>query len=93
MSEIETKQDDKDMAAFEASEKEKWDALNAHMLPQFDGVKMYVEHVVAKYRVAYVGNPNSLFVPDPDIAEMRALTGHSLTPENRSGGARTRTSR
>lgn len=83
MAEIETHQDDKEQLAFEASEKAKWDALNAHMTPQFDGVKMYVDHVVAKYRVAYVGNPKSCYVPDPDIAEMRALTGHSLTPENR----------
>ncbi|NME72080.1 hypothetical protein [Flammeovirga aprica] len=45
------------------------------MTPQFDGVKMYVEHVTAKYRVAYVGNPEACYVPDPDIAEMRALTG------------------
>ena len=80
---IETKQDDVSMADFEASEREKWDALNAHMTPQFEGVKMYVEHVVARYRVAYVGNPSSMYVPDPDVGEMKALTGHSLTPENR----------
>ena len=80
---IETKQSDASMAEFEASEKAKWDALNAHMTPQFEGVKMYVEHVVARYRVAYVGNPSSMYVPDPDVGEMKALTGKSLTPENR----------
>ena len=26
-------------AAWEASEKEKWDALEAHMTPQFEGVR------------------------------------------------------
>ncbi len=80
---IEINQDDVAQEEFEASEKEKWDALNAYMAPQFKGVKCYVDHVFARYRTAYVGNPSSMYVPDPDVGEMKALTGHSLTPENR----------
>jgi hypothetical protein len=30
---------DPELAAWEASEKEKWDALDAHMTPQFEGVR------------------------------------------------------
>ncbi len=61
------------MAAFEASEKKKWDALDAHMTPQFEGVRAFIEHAGAKYRVGYLGNPRLATVPDPDQPEMRTL--------------------
>ena len=37
-------------AAWVESEREKWDALNAHMTPQFEGQRAYNEHGFAKYR-------------------------------------------
>lgn len=73
-----------EMTEFELSEKRKWDALNAHMTPQFEGIKIYVEHCMARYRVGYFGNPNAIYVPDPDVGEMKALTGHSLSPETQA---------
>ena len=35
-------------AAWIASEREKWHALNAHMTPQFEGQRAYNEHGFAK---------------------------------------------
>ena len=60
-------------AAWIASEKEKWDALDAHMTPQFEGVRAYHEHAFAKYRVAMIGSLHAASVPDPDIPEYQAL--------------------
>ncbi len=59
--------------AFIASEKEKWDALNAHMTPQFEGVRAYHEHAYAKYRVAVLGSPHYVSTPDPDSPEFATL--------------------
>ena len=73
-----------DMEAFMESEKQKWDALNAHLVPQFKGQRAYVEHGFAKYRCAYVGDPNAVFVPDPDVGEMHAITGDSMSEEDRN---------
>ena len=72
-----------DMAAWEAAEKEKWDALHAHMTPQFEGVRAYVQHASARYRCAHVGNMLACYMPDPDQGEMHAMTGHSCSPEVR----------
>ena len=69
---------DPEVAAWEASEKEKWDALNAHLTPQFEGVRPYIEHASAKYRAGVVGNPRLATVPDPDSPEMRALLQDNL---------------
>lgn len=73
-----------EMEDFMASEKKKWDALNAHMVPQFEGQKAYVEHGFARYRCAFVGDPRAVFVPDPDVGEMHAMTGDSMAPEERA---------
>ena len=62
-----------DREAFVASEKEKWDALNAHMTPQFEGVRAYHEHAYAKYRVAVLGSPHLVSTPDPDSPEFVAM--------------------
>ena len=73
-----------DMQEFTASEKKKWDAFNAHMVPQFEGTRAYVEHGFAKYKAAYVGDAQAVFVPDPDVGEMHAMTGDSCSPEVRN---------
>ena len=62
-----------DREAFVASEQEKWDALNAHMTPQFDGVRAYHEHAYAKYRVAVIGSPHLVSTPDPDSPEFATM--------------------
>ena len=62
-----------DREAFVASEKEKWDALNAHMTPQFDGVRAFHQHAYAKYRVAVIGSPHLVSTPDPDSPEFSAM--------------------
>ena len=69
---------DPEVAAWEASEKEKWDALNAHLVPQFEGVRAHIEHASAKYRVGVVGNARLATIPDPDSPEMRALLKDNL---------------
>ncbi len=64
--------------AWDASEKEKWDALNAHMTPQFEGVRAYHEHCFAKYRVAVIGSLHAASAPDPDTPEFKSmLSGNS----------------
>ena len=73
---------DPEFAAWEASEQEKWDALNAHLTPQFEGVRPYIEHASAKYRAGVVGNPRLATVPDPDSPEMRALLKDNLAAEH-----------
>lgn len=72
------------MLDFMESEQKKWDALNAHLIPQFEGQKAYVEHGFAKYRCAFVGDPHAVFVPDPDVGEMHAMTGDSMSEEDRN---------
>ena len=74
---------DSSMQEFTESEKRKWDTLNDYMVPQFKGTKAFVEHGFARYRAAYVGDPNAVFVPDPDVGEMHAMTGDSCAPEVR----------
>ena len=69
------------MEEFMASEQAKWDALNAHMTPQFEGTRVYNEHCMARYRTGYFGNPFSVYIPDPDVGEMKAMVGKSLPPE------------
>ncbi len=59
--------------AWVASEREKWDALNAHMTPQFEGVRAYNEHGFAKYRVTVLGSLHAASMPDPDNPEFQAL--------------------
>lgn len=75
---------DNDMQSFMDSEKEKWDALNSHMVPQFQGQRTFVEHGFARYRCAFVGDPTAVYVPDPDVGEMHAMTGDSCSPEVRN---------
>ncbi len=60
-------------AAWIASEKEKWDALDAHMTPQFEGVRAYIQDAFAKYRVGLLGNMFAASTPDPDTPEFQAL--------------------
>ncbi len=55
------------------SEREKWDALIAHMTPQFEGQRAYVEDGFAKYRCTVVGSLHSAPLVDPDTPEYAAL--------------------
>ncbi|WP_095506939.1 hypothetical protein [Paraferrimonas sedimenticola] len=72
-----------DMQQFMKTEQEKWDALNAHLTPQFEGQRAFVEHGFARYRTAYVGDPQAVYVPDPDVGEMDAMTGDSCSDDVR----------
>lgn len=73
----ESKHVDPERTAWEASEKEKFDALEAHMTPQYEGVRAYIEHAGAKLRAVYLGNPIAATVPDPDQAEMATMLRES----------------
>ena len=56
-----------------ASEKEKWDALNAHMTPQFVGQRAYHEHAFAKLRCVVLGNVHACSTADPKSPEYANL--------------------
>ncbi|MGI9570128.1 MAG: hypothetical protein ACR2PH_10435, partial [Desulfobulbia bacterium] len=59
-------------------EKQKWDALNAHMTPQFEGVRAFNEHATAKLRVTATGSLHAASAPDPDTPEFKSmLAGNS----------------
>ena len=59
-------------------EKQKWDALNAHMTPQFKGVRAFNEHATAKLRVTATGSLHAASAPDPDTPEFKSmLAGNS----------------
>ena len=60
-------------AAWVASEKEKWDVLNTHMTPQFEGQRAYKEHGFAKYRCTVLGSLHAASTPDPDTPEFETL--------------------
>ncbi len=60
-------------AAWVKSETEKWDALNAHMTPQFVGQRAYNEHGFAKYRCTVLGSLHAASAPDPDTPEFQTL--------------------
>ncbi len=47
------------------------------MREQGKGLKIYVESDYATLKAAIVGNPSSIFVPDPDQPEMKNLLGAS----------------
>ncbi|USD63345.1 hypothetical protein J4N45_20365 [Vibrio sp. SCSIO 43140] len=72
---------DPEMKSFMLSEQEKWDKLNASLIKQFKDTRCHVEHGFARYRAAYVGDLNAVYVPDPDVGEMHAMTGDSLADE------------
>jgi len=59
--------------AWMASEREKWDALNSHMTPQFEGQRAFVEHGFAKYRCTVLGSLHAASAPDPDTPEFATL--------------------
>ncbi|MHC4619024.1 MAG: hypothetical protein ACYTEQ_14870 [Planctomycetota bacterium] len=60
-------------AAWVESERQKWDALNAHMTPQFEGQRAYNEHGFAKYRCTVLGSLHAASAPDPDTPEFETL--------------------
>ena len=66
-----------ELQQFRDSEKEKWDKLNAHMTPQFKGVRAHVDHASARARAIFLGDPNCWIIPDPDIPEMAQLLADS----------------
>ncbi|GLP96057.1 hypothetical protein [Paraferrimonas sedimenticola] len=72
---------DAEMQEFMATEQTKWDQLNGYMHPQFEGQRAYVEHGFARYRTAFVGDTNAVYMPDPDQGEMEAMTGDSCSDE------------
>jgi len=47
------------------------------MREQGKGLKIYVESDYAPLKAAIVGNPSSIFIPDPDQPEMKNLLGES----------------
>lgn len=55
---------DPEMKSFMLSEQEKWDKLNASLIKQFKDTRCHVEHGFARYRAAYVGDLNAVYVPD-----------------------------
>ena len=60
------------------SEKQKWDALEAHMTPQFKGQRAYHEHNFAKLRTTVTGSLHAASAPDPDTPEFKSmLSGNS----------------